>query len=692
MVAQGVCGESSGAKPFFNRDGSYNALRELTMGNQSMGKRNSEESHSSPESPGNANDKTLGMDERVTRRDFLNSTLLASGGALLAPLAPAQLLRAHSAERLHPAVVADDWTGYGGVGDYANSNGNTSAIVEAGHQIRDGVFNSLPDNAIDTAETYDCVVVGGGISGLAAALIFRQLAGAGRTCLVIDNHPIFGGEAKLNEFLVDGHRLVVHQGSALFPIPYPFSLMARFYDSIGLNAPRLEYQKWKGPDPEIPLARTPYLGVAPYGFYFGAKFGAPQGIWLSDPWDKKLEGAPIDAQTRAELLKYQTSSDGNFTAPKFFGDAISRYLDAITLEDHLLERYGIRRETLRRFSFDEGGAYGLGADALSGYTGYAADQLLRALDITDETGVQMFPGGNSGIARLIVKTLIPESVPGDPSLENICRNNVNFAALDRAGAATRIRLESTAVWVKHDGDPAKSNSVTIVYTRGGGTYRVKAKSVVMAGGSWTTKNIVRDLPNEHRAAYAQFYRSPCMMANVAVRNWRFLYKMGISGCQWFEGIGNYTQVHKLALCGADSPTIGPDSPVVLTIKILFSYPGHSTEAQGHMGRGELISTPFREYERQIRQQFTDMFAHSGFDASRDIAGIILNRWGHAYLSPAPGFFFGKDGGPAPSDILRATPFGRIAFANTDLSGVADHRSSIIEANRAVGQLLDQVLA
>ena len=110
-----------------------------------------------------------------------------------------------------------------------------------------------------------------------------------------------------------------------------------------------------------------------------------------------------------------------------------------------------------------------------------------------------------------------------------------------------------------------------------------------------------------------------------------------------------------------------------------------------MGRAEMISTPFRDYERQIRQQLNDMFARSGFDASRDIAGIILNRWGHAYASPAPGFYFGKNGKPAPGDVLRAAPFGRIAFANVDLSGMPDHKSSIIEANRAVGQLLDQVL-
>jgi spermidine dehydrogenase len=248
------------------------------------------------------------------------------------------------------------------------------------------------------------------------------------------------------------------------------------------------------------------------------------------------------------------------------------------------------------------------------------------------------------------------------------------------------------MWVKHDGDPAKSESVTIAYSRGGKTYRVKARSVVMAGGSWTTKHVVRDLPADRKEAYAQFYRSPCMMANVAVRNWRFLYKLGISGCQWFEGLGSFMQVHKLALCGADSLTIGPDSPVVLTIKVLYTNPGKTAEQQGHMGRAEMISTSFREYERQIRRQLTDMFARSGFDASRDIAGIILNRWGHAYASPAPGFYFGKDGKPAPGDVLRAAPFARIAFANTDLSGTPDHKSSILEADRAVGQLLDQVLS
>jgi spermidine dehydrogenase len=629
-------------------------------------------------------DNALGMERDITRRDFLNASIVGSGALLMAGCSPLDFMEAQAAPNATPGPT-EDWTGYGGVGDYANSNGNTMAVLEAGHQIRDGMFEQLPASVIDTGESYDCVIVGGGISGLAAALTFQHKAGPGRTCLVLDNHPIFGGEAKRNEFLVDGHRLVGHQGSALFWPPFPHSFIGRFYDAIGLKPPRLEYQKWASSEPEVQLARTPYLGSAPYGFYFGAKFGKTPGVWVTDPWGSKLQAAPISAETREELLRSQSV---DVKKPEYRGDPISRQLDTITLEEHLMQKCSMRRETVRTFFADEGGGYGLGPDALSGYTAYAFD----ALGAIPEDGEQMFPDGNSGIARLITKTLIPESIAGSNSLEDVCRNSINFPMLDRAGAAVRVRLDSTAVWVKHDGDPAKSESVTIAYTLGGKTYRVRARSVVMAGGSWTTKHIVRDLPDDRTAAYAQFYRSPCMVANVAVRNWRFLYKLGISGCQWFEGLGSYIQLRKLALCGTDSPTIGPDSPVVMTIKVLYSYPGKTAEQQGHMGRGEMISTPFREYERQIRQQLTDMFARTGFDASRDIAGIILNRWGHAYASPAPGFYFGKDGKPAPGDVLRAAPFGRIAFANTDLSGMPDHKSSIIEADRAVEQLLDQAVA
>jgi spermidine dehydrogenase len=413
-------------------------------------------------------------------------------------------------------------------------------------------------------------------------------------------------------------------------------------------------------------------------------------MWLIDPTGKKLEGAPISTSVRQEWLRFLTGTsvqEKPFERPKTEGDSVSRYLDSITLEQHIMERFGLSRETIRTFlSPVEGGGSGLGPDALSAYADYAFETLDP---VPDEEGMdQMFPGGNTTIARLMIKSLIPSCIDGPHTVEGVSANAVNFSALDSPNSPARVRLSSTAVSVEHDGAPEKSATLSIVYTKNGKLYRVKARSAVLAGGSWTSKHIVKGLPENYRQAYAQFYRSPCMMANVAVRNWKFLYKMGLSGCRWFDGaIGNYMEVRKLAVTSGEPPTISPDSPIVLSLKVLYSYPGLSTEDQGHRGRGEMLSTPFRDYEGRIRQQFSDMFAASGFDAQRDIAGIILNRWGHAYLSPQPGFFFGQNGKPAPRETLRAAPFGRIAFANTDLAGAMDHRFSILEAQRAVKQLL-----
>ncbi len=634
-------------------------------------------------------DTSLGMDEPITRRDFLGSTLMVSGATLLSGIKPADLLA---------STTTDEFTGYGGVGEYSNSNGNTLPVMQAGHTIRDGIYNTLPINITDTGETFDCVVIGGGISGLAAALFFQRNTQAGMNCLVLENHPIFGGEAKQNEFVVDGKRLISHQGSAIYQLMYPNSFFTRFYNSIGLKTPKLQYQTWGGPGKAMPLANNPYDTVGmengQYGFWFGAKFGQKSGMWVIDPLGSGLKGAPISDTARTELLRFLKGTPlpgDSFVPPKVEGDATSRYLDSITLEQHMMKRFGLSQETIRTFlSPVEGGGSGLGPDALSGYCDYAFE-MLHPLHDTSGDMTQMFPGGNTTIARLMLKSLNPAAIDGADSVEDVSKNTVNFASLDTPQTRARVRLSSTVVAVEHDGDPAKANFLNITYVKGGKLYRVKARSAVLAGGSWTTKHIVRDLPEAQRNAYSQFYRSPCMMANVAVRNWQFLYKMGISGCQWFEGVGNYTQVCRTSLTGLQDPTIGPDSPIVLSLKVLYSYPGLSTQDQGNRGRWELFGTSFREYERSIREQFNTMFGKYGFDAQRDIAGIILNRWGHAYLSPQPGFFFGKDGQPAPREILRRAPFGRIAFANTDLAGAMDHRFSILEAQRAVNQLLDQVL-
>jgi spermidine dehydrogenase len=222
--------------------------------------------------------------------------------------------------------------------------------------------------------------------------------------------------------------------------------------------------------------------------------------------------------------------------------------------------------------------------------------------------------------------------------------------------------------------------------REGKPRHVRARSVVMAGG-WTTARTVMDLPAEHREAYGQFHRLPCLVANIALTNWRFLAKQGLSEAKWFEGLGESFAIRRMPVMGPYGPTISPDDPAVITLKIYFVQPGLPLQQQGAQGRMQLFNTAFSTYERELRAQFRLMFARWGFDAKRDIAGIILNRWGHAYLCAQPGFFFGTAEAPAPREVLRRGPFGRIGFANSDLSGIMDHRASIDEAQRAVTQLL-----
>ncbi len=630
-------------------------------------------------------DKLLGLDQSITRRDFLEGALLASAGLAVAS-APLQLLAQAPA------------TAYTGEGDYKSSAGNTEQVMHNAHAVRDGAYDQLPAHITETGEIYDCAIVGGGLSGLSAAMLFHQRTPANRNCIVLDNSAIFGGVAKRNEFEVDGHRLYAPQASVHFQPPYPNSFLSTVYESMGLDWKAFRsYQDWQGPSPKMALARSPYgqamiNGKPAFGFYFGAKFGQRPGIWVKDPWGKNLEGTPFSEKTRRELL---TLHNNRYIAPPLVydypGDAISRQLDGMTIEDYAIRTYGVSRETIRLDASEVADGFGLGPDVLSAFLIHEWEKTVPTIDNSMETGIQMFPGGNSGMARLMVKTLIPAAFDGPRTMEAVWKNPVNFAALDAAGQRARLRLNSTVVRVEHMGEPDKAEFVSIVYMKDGVPQRIKARTVVMAGGGWMTKHVVRDLDETRRNAYAQFHYSPYLLANVAVRNWRFLYDLGLAGGGWFEGFGSSMNVRACAKFGVDTPVAGPDHPTVLTLETNFAKPGLPVAEQGSLGRGELLSTPFIDYERQIREHMTDMFAASGFDAKRDIAGIVLNRWGHAFINPQPGFFFGLDGKPAARQALRDGPFGRIAFAQSDLSGAMDHRNAFIESNRAMNQLLDRVL-
>jgi spermidine dehydrogenase len=230
-----------------------------------------------------------------------------------------------------------------------------------------------------------------------------------------------------------------------------------------------------------------------------------------------------------------------------------------------------------------------------------------------------------------------------------------------------MRLKATVVQVKHEGDPRTANQVSIVYEKDGQLYRVKAKSVIMGTGKWIAKHVIADLPPERRAALDQFLYAPMLMVSVALRNWRFLHELGFGAARWFDGIGFFGVVRQPMLTGGKPAPFHPDKPIVMTIYVPFPNPQLPLEAQGPAGRAELFATSFAEYEQKIVQQMVRMFGPAGFDARRDIAGIVLNRWGHTFITPPPGFFFGKDGQPAPIKVA-GEPLGRIIFAQTGMEG------------------------
>jgi spermidine dehydrogenase len=301
-----------------------------------------------------------------------------------------------------------------------------------------------------------------------------------------------------------------------------------------------------------------------------------------------------------------------------------------------------------------------------------------------------FPGGNSGFVRHFLKRLIPDAIAGTDSFEDTITGNIHLDALDRAGQPLRVRLRSTAVSVAH----ASPDTVNVVYTRDGRLYGIRAKAVIMATGGWMNLYVVRDLPPAYREAYRKFVHAPFLVANVALTNWRFLARLGITAAIWDRDEGSdfgYTcNIRNPMQVGGYEPPLNPDQPTILSFYTPFHHPGLPPREQTTRGRMELLSTPYPEYERRIAAQMIRLFGASGFDAKRDVAGLILNRWGHAYSVPFPGFFGGAAGKEAaPREVIRK-PHGRITFAHSELNGWQHWGPAADEGRRAFTQLVDAI--
>jgi len=635
--------------------------------------------------------ESTGFGEHITRRDFLNGGTLGVGAVLAAGTATGC---AEPAPDSAASSLGDDWYGYGGVGPYRSAHGNTPEVVSVAHRLRDGAFPTRFDQ-LESVEECDLVIVGGGMAGLGAALAFANTRADDQSCILLDNHPMIGGEAKENEFDVSGQRLIAPQGANGFFVPPATDDLAmvdgdsRYYAELGL--PReLRYREW--PPDETPLRfcqdNYGYLVAGlqrntSVGHFFDDDAG---GSWAVDMFLRRLANTPLTEGQRLSLLAW---FDSGATQQFDSLERARRTLDPMSYEDFLRTELGLGEAGAREADLFLASACGLGSDAVSAFAAYQLPMPGLFGPMEGSLRRHSFPGGNSGFVRHFLKRLIPDAIEGDASFEAITTRPIRTSALDRPGQPIRMRTSATVLHVAHDGNPGTADTVSVVYIRAGRYYGMRAKAVVMATGSWITPYVVRDLPAAYREACSSFVHAPFLVTNVALTNWRFLHRLGISAAIWDkqpDGFGFTCNIRNPMQVGDYRPLLDPDQPTVLSFYAPFHAPGLPAEAQVTLGRAELLSTSYAAYERRIYRQMQRLFGSAGFDPATDVAGLILNRWGHAYSVPYPGFYGGADGG-APRDTLRES-HGRIAFAHSELDGLQHYGPAADEGRRAISQLAD----
>src|SRR5262249_24926587 len=149
-----------------------------------------------------------------------------------------------------------------------------------------------------------------------------------------------------------------------------------------------------------------------------------------------------------------------------------------------------------------------------------------------------------------------------------------------------------------------SSMVAVTYAKGGKLFTVHAHRVAMASGGWVTKHVVTDLPSEIANSYGTFAYAPALIVNVALPNWRFMYKLGITAARWFddEGIGFVANLRRQMTTSGYHAPMDPDKPTVLTFYVGLYTPGKTAAEQGSMNRDKLLATSYAAYERIVLAQ------------------------------------------------------------------------------------------
>ena len=636
-------------------------------------------------------DRELGMNRKITRRDFMEGAgvAIASGLAIGTPLAASGSKASFEADNYPPSR--------GGL------RGSHSGSFEVAHQLAlEGRTDWGPVGDPDSI-VYDLVVVGAGISGLSAAHFYRK-AHPNATILILDNHDDFGGHAKRNEFRYGGQKIIGYGGSQSLDGPGRFSKVAKglledlqvevdrfdkaydreFADRWGLGPTIYFDRKTYGVDRVVPADLLDWNRWLP--------MGKPKGS-MKDAIPKM----PISEEAKRQLLYLYSESKDRLPDHSIFSEP--SYLQRISYSEFLTKHMGVTDPQVLGLFQNVISDY-IGTDimpalwgVMTGLPGLAATGLGNFSGLINwwsrpEPYIYHFPDGNASIARLLVRRLISGVAPGN-TMEDIVGAPFDYSRLDSEDSPVRLRLGSTAVRVRNLGEARAADEVEVHYVRGGKTFRTRARSCVLACYNRMIPYLCPELPAKQKEALAALVKLPLVFTNVLLRNWHPWQKLGIAvaNCP-----GTYHRAVMLDFpvsLGSVEFSKGPDHPILAHMNRVPGSPGLSPSDQSRAGRMEMLSTSFETIEREIRTHLSGMLGSAGFDPALDIEAITVNRWPHGYAwSPNPVFDDYEDD-ELPYVVGRHR-FGRIAIANSDAGGEAYLHVAIDQAHRAVGDLANVI--
>jgi spermidine dehydrogenase len=633
-------------------------------------------------------DRDLGMQRPIARRDFLNGLALsvASSWAL-----PGNVWAETLGLPESPFEPEKDSKYY--PPSRTGLRGSHDGSWEVAHAMRDG---KRWDNPARDAESYDVIIVGAGISGLAAAHFYRKQAGANARILLLDNHDDFGGHAKRNEFQAGNRMLIGYGGTQSIAGPNLYSAQAKgLFHELGIELKKFENYYQQDFDSTRGLAN----GV----FFDRETFGTDRLVsGVGQPsWAEFLAKTPLSATAQKDIARlYAEKVD---YLPGMNGTQKKVYLARTSYKAFLLKDAKVSAEAIPFFQTSLYGLYGVGIEAIPAgdVAGLRFHPGFEGMDLSGPDGpgiglevtrqdhepyIYHFPDGNASIARLLVRSLIPVAASGH-TMEDIVLAKMNYAKLDDAASPVRIRLNSTAIHIRNAGDPPAAGGAEVTYVRGGEARVARGQFCILACWNMVIPYLCPEMPAKQKEGLAYNVKVPLVYSNVQIRNRTAFEKLKVSRVDCPGSF--FTEVtldFPVNMGGYEYPQKAEEA-CLLHLQHVPCSPGLPAREQQRAGRTQLFNTKFETFERNIRDQLGRMLSAGGFDPVRDIEAITVNRWPHGYAYEYNSLYDPEWlAGEAPHEIGRQ-PFGRIHIANSDAGAFAYTNEAIDQGYRAVQEII-----